>query len=570
MTQIAGPARLALVGLLAVVVATGCTVNVEEGPSTTSPGLSTTTLSRTSTTTRVTVGECKSELLDSPDSALDMQIDGIAARYNARNARGIVESLGDGAVYDPMLDPLDGIEVYPTIDEWVRAGAAIGDQFDLWGFTVGSEPAAFHAARSSEVLAAVGIESAGVSVFAYQQECEYRIVVGPEVTSGDDACSVYTAFGPDADADAPNECVANASSVGRTSHVAVWTGEEMIVWGGTRSELIGTRLSTGVAYRPSSNSWRRIADPGMRDGDTPGGGSIAVWTGTEMLVVGPTRDGPIAGWAYDPELDAWRAADPFPSEDRSYVGAWAWTGEELLLWGGDQNYMFADGWSYDPEADIWSELPPSPKSATEAPESAWTGDEMIIWGGYPYEDPYGVAFDPSTESWRAFGTEPQIYDFPGQAVQDHTLTWTGDQVVLWGGHGGPGHTTSLLGYRPDVDQWQSLEPAPIDGRERYPAVWTGKELIIWGGYATYGPIDELDSLALGDGAIYDPEFDRWSQMSPSPLDDRCDHTGVWTGSVVIYFGGYEQCGSLDSFTHGDAASYDPATDSWALLPPPPA
>ena len=567
-TPIVRQTRFALAPVLAAtLLMAGCTPNAT-GETTTTEVHSTTAPSTTSTI-QEGLGECTPELLNPPDSALDVEIDGIAARYNLDNAGGIVDSLGEGAVYDPMLDPLDGVEVYPTIEEWVEAGSAVNDHFAMYGYTAGSEPVAFHASRSSDVLASAGIELTGVSVFAYQQECEYRIVVGPQVTSGDNACSVYAAFGPEADADAPDECSADASSVGRTSHVAVWTGEEMIIWGGTRSSLTNSSLTTGVAYNPSSGSWRRIADLTIEEGNTLEYGSIAAWTGSEMLVVGPTLGGQLVGAAYDPMADTWRAMAPIPSAERNYVGGWVWTGEELLLWGGDQNYMFGDGWSYNPSTDAWEELPPSPKPPTEAPQAAWTGSEKIIWGGYPYEDSYGVAFDPSTRTWRIIGTEPQIYDFPMQAVEDHALTWTENELLLWGGHGGPGHTSSLFGYRPGSDRWRSLEPAPIEGRERYPAVWTGNELVIWGGFATYGPIDNLESLALGDGAVYDPDSDRWNEMSPSPLGDRCDHTGVWTGTVVIYFGGYEQCGNLDAFTYGTAASYDPTADTWELLPPPP-
>lgn len=571
MAPIVSRSRFVLPLLSVVLLVTACTPNAAGDTSTTVQSTSTTSVeSASSTTIEETAGECRPELLQPPDSALDVAIDGVAIRYNLGNAQGIVDSIGEGPVYDPMLDPLDGIESYATIEEWVEAGADTGDTFAMYGYTVGSEPVAFHATRSSDVLTAAGIESVGVSVFAYLQECEYRIVVGPEVTSGDDACSVYVIFGPESDARAPEECTVDASAVGRTSHVAVWTGNEMIVWGGTRSALTNVNLTSGAAFDPSSGSWRRIADIKVDDEDSLGYGSMAVWTGTEMLVVGPTADRRVGGQAYNPEADTWRVIAPIPMADRDYVGAWVWTGVELLLWGGDQNYMVDDGWSYEPAIDQWRALPPSPKPASEAAEAVWTGDEMIVWGGYPYEFSYGVAFNPSTDTWRTIGIEPQIYDFPRQAVEDHTLTWTGGQMLLWGGHGGPGHTTALLGYRPSTDQWEPLEPAPIDGRERYPAVWTGTELVIWGGYATYGGIDDLESLALGDGAVYNPDSGQWRPMSPSPLGDRCDHTAVWTGTVVIYFGGYEQCGNLDAFTYGTLASYDPATDTWELLPPPPA
>src|SRR5262249_50267676 len=68
---------------------------------------------------------------------------------------------------------------------------------------------------------------------------------------------------------------------GRALHAAVWTGSEMIIWGG----FGGTsgNLNTGGKYNPSTDSWvatTTIAAPEARRFPT------AVWTGTEMIVWG--------------------------------------------------------------------------------------------------------------------------------------------------------------------------------------------------------------------------------------------------------------------------------------------
>ena len=88
---------------------------------------------------------------------------------------------------------------------------------------------------------------------------------------------------------APNGCVedtwtatstTNAPSA-RAGHTAVWTGSEMIVWGGGASGP--TYLNTGGRYNPSTDSWTATSTtnaPGARAGHT------AVWTGSEMIVWG--------------------------------------------------------------------------------------------------------------------------------------------------------------------------------------------------------------------------------------------------------------------------------------------
>ena len=68
---------------------------------------------------------------------------------------------------------------------------------------------------------------------------------------------------------------------GRAYHTAVWTGSEMIVWGGADSS--GNDISTGGRYNPSTDSWTATSTtnaPSARSAHT------AVWTGSEMIVWG--------------------------------------------------------------------------------------------------------------------------------------------------------------------------------------------------------------------------------------------------------------------------------------------
>ncbi len=81
----------------------------------------------------------------------------------------------------------------------------------------------------------------------------------------------------------------------RTGHHAIWTGSEMIIWG-------GSGYTSGGLYDPATDSWSRMSLPetGMETFDT------AVWTGTEMIVwfgrswPGPTP--PISGAPLQPGL----------------------------------------------------------------------------------------------------------------------------------------------------------------------------------------------------------------------------------------------------------------------------
>ena len=68
----------------------------------------------------------------------------------------------------------------------------------------------------------------------------------------------------------------------RVSHTAVWTGSEMIVWGGYGCDG-NCLLNTGGRYNPSTDSWTATSTNNAPSGRVY---HTAVWTGTEMIVWG--------------------------------------------------------------------------------------------------------------------------------------------------------------------------------------------------------------------------------------------------------------------------------------------
>ncbi len=97
----------------------------------------------------------------------------------------------------------------------------------------------------------------------------------------------------------------------RMSHTAVWTGSEMIVWGGFDGiGGIGHHPITGGKYNPGTDSWTAISTtngPSVRTGHT------AIWTGSEMIVWGGANNSCCSyndGGRYNPGTDTWTATTP--------------------------------------------------------------------------------------------------------------------------------------------------------------------------------------------------------------------------------------------------------------------
>src|ERR1043166_332383 len=220
----------------------------------------------------------------------------------------------------------------------------------------------------------------------------------------------------------------NAPS-GRASHTVVWTGNEMIVWGGVGDNFV--LLNSGGRYNPNTDSWTETS---ATEAPTARVGHTAVWTGSEMIIWGGvTPMDSNTGGRYDPITDSWTATSVINEPSARSFNTRGWTGPEMIVWGG-RNASFAQlntGGRYDPETDTW--VPTTTANAPSAREShtaVWTGTEMIVWGGgAPLNSVNtGGRYRPGTNSWLA----TSIISAP-DARQSHTAVWTGTEMIVWGG-----------------------------------------------------------------------------------------------------------------------------------------
>jgi N-acetylneuraminic acid mutarotase len=264
----------------------------------------------------------------------------------------------------------------------------------------------------------------------------------------------------------------------REQHTAVWTGSEMIVWGGSNSNF----LNTGGRYNPSTDSWTTTSTanaPDVRSQHT------AVWTGSEMIVWGgylfPDRLN--TGGRYNPGTDTWTATSTTNAPSARSFHTAVWIGSEMIVWGGlsnDFGYVNTGG-RYNSSTDTWTATTNTTAPAARVSHTAvWTGTEMIVWGGFNGHDSLktGGRYNPSSNSWIATAT----VNAPVQRDL-HTAVWIGSEMVVWGGeHYGFSYLNTGGRYTPSTDTWTatSTTNAPA-ARLLQTAVWTGSEMIVWGG-----------------------------------------------------------------------------------------
>lgn len=311
---------------------------------------------------------------------------------------------------------------------------------------------------------------------------------------------------------------ANAPSP-RQDATAVWTGQEMIVWGGYN----GSYLNSGGRYNPGTDSWQPVSTI-----NAPGGCStpVSAWTGQEMIVwCGRIVTGG-AGGRYNPATDSWTPMSTFSAPHFNHSTA-VWTGQEMIVWGGYGSTYSNLGGRYNPSTDTWQQTTLTNAPAPRVYHTAvWTGSEMIVWGGdggpFVYLGDTGGRYNPVTDSWRSVSNNAAPYNKAG-----HVAGWADSRMIVWAGNENSGS------YNPATDSWSAI--AALDAllyRDSPFSASTGNEFFVWGG------------RSLASGGYYDPDADSWSLVTYSGAPSgRGEGVSLWTGSEFIIWGGVDWTGS---------------------------
>ena len=313
----------------------------------------------------------------------------------------------------------------------------------------------------------------------------------------------------------------------RAAATGVWTGTEVLIWGGAAPVGLPWRsFDDGAAYNPAKQSWRRLpAAPIPGRWDVP-----PIWTGEEMIVVsgtfGPT-DRARMNAAYDPEVDAWRVLSEPPHPVPRGASA-VWTGTEVLIWGGYMSSAGSDrGLAYEPVEDAWRELARAPIAARIDHAAGWTGEEMIVWGGRALDNPGrepGAAYDPSEDSWRV------IADGPLAPRDSPHMAWTGSSMLVVGGTRPQGNLRDGAAYDPGTDTWTAVPAAPRDDLST--VIWTPYGVLARGGQEwTARP--QPPHMA----ALLPPGDEEWIEFPDTYAPGIWGSVAVVAGTDVIVWGG---------------------------------
>ncbi len=292
---------------------------------------------------------------------------------------------------------------------------------------------------------------------------------GTGVWSGSEFVTWYSRYNPSSDTWRLN--ATSTMPEPRSYFSAVWSGAEMIVWGGSGQvappcpEGCGLRykdMNTGSRYNPSADTWQNTSTlnaPSLRESHTaiwdPSIGKMIVWGG---LMRTETACEFFCGF--------------FPCQGRAFCGY--------------DTFELNSGGRYDPATDSWTptSLGPGCPSARYGHVAVSAGSEMIIWGG---SDGgllnTGSRYYSPADTWIPMRTPHPVLQLAPRSGA--AAVWTGSDMIIWGGHYYGGYyNTGAIYHRnldPDSDPWEPTPMTNVPSPRAANAVWTGTEMIVWGG-----------------------------------------------------------------------------------------
>jgi hypothetical protein len=319
------------------------------------------------------------DLFDDPERWMEIQVDGTTLSPRQRFT---------SVPYALNADKLDGHDAADFSTSELPSGAIV------W-FREGTNPSGF-----TLVTSTLGVDvgsweplpdmPAGVSGV----RCD--VWTGSEVLCwNDDYDTTPTGARYDVSGESWTVITSTNGPAAREGRSAVWTGQEMIVWGGETS--INVYTNTGKGYNLTSDSWAPISTAGA---PTPRGPHGAVWAGDKMMIWGGQTAAlgvlTNTGALYDPAMDSWTPITTTGAPGAMRTPHLLWTGSKVIVWG--ESSSLSTGALYDPTTDTWTPMSSAPESLAYVGPAVWTGSEMATlehsYDGFIY------FYNPDSDTWR--------------------------------------------------------------------------------------------------------------------------------------------------------------------------
>ena len=276
----------------------------------------------------------------------------------------------------------------------------------------------------------------------------------------------------------------------------------------------------------------------------------------------------------------WLTLAPFPIPSEEVLGATA--NNKLYVFAG-----LAPVWKpkalvyeYDPAANTWTQKKPMPLPSHHLAFASFN-NKIYAFGGFkapesgpPAWDPIDNSweYDPATDTWKALAPLPAKRGAASAAVLNGKIYVTGGATNLPGVTENGIHPTrphnvvaSVDEYDPATNTWRSVRPMLL-ARNHHASGVVGDKLYVIGGRVASafisGTSNNVDLVEA-----YDPATNLWSARARMPTARSAIAAGVYNGHIIVPGGEVQDSRFLGAFKAVE--SYDPATNTWQILPPMP-
>jgi hypothetical protein len=295
----------------------------------------------------------------------------------------------------------------------------------------------------------------------------------------------------------------------RVSPTAVWTGSELVVWGGDDGSGSNVVFS-GARYDPQRDAWTTMSQTVLQ-----GSPVSAVWAKDRVVFAGSE----IA--TYEPASDKWSGYRSGLLEKNAPL--LTYTGDEVVGW--FYEIPARPGLRIDPvTTQITQDIPAPPMTIGYDATPVWTGYEWMI---FPASGRNGIAFDPRANRWRTLPAAPVEFVSHGLA------TWSGSEVIVYGRSALHSRLLTGAAYDPGTNSWTLLPaiPVPISVLSDLPwgddgphLVWSDDRAVLLTGSAD-------PDLAL---FVIDPHMTRAQPVSRLPFAPE-SRTPLISSGTAVYF-----------------------------------
>ncbi len=167
----------------------------------------------------------------------------------------------------------------------------------------------------------------------------------------------------------------------RQKHTAIWCPglNRLIIWGGSSTAFSG-EMNTGAVFNPATNSWTGATQ--TTGAPNPRFNHTVVWSGNEMIVFGGMSIGASTntGGRYNAVTNTWTAMSQTGAPTVRMHAA-VWSGTEMYVSGGIAGTVTNKSvLKYEPALNLWTNLTQFPENKY-GHHSFYKSNMLIVWGG---------------------------------------------------------------------------------------------------------------------------------------------------------------------------------------------